>query len=148
MCTGLLSGCLSHPIRQVSSQPNGLLSGDSCLVIEDRMDRVSVLFSNGLVYFGNRQSVEDQQQFTGNNLYECRYCWGRYRYQPPRLTVFRPLTVGYLNLPGSYPVSKLEYQVNNGKFILLSDPTGKIVIQKKRLFINPDRAWLVRRRRN
>jgi|GEM_PF-2860993 len=146
--TGLLSSYSSHFIHQVSAQPNGLLSGDSCLVIEDRLDRVSVLFSNGLVFFGGKRLVENQKQFMDNNLYECRYCWGWYQYQPPGLTVFRPLPSGYLNLPASYPVSKLEYQVDNGRVILASDPPGKIVIQKTRLFINPDLSWLVTRRRN
>ena len=145
---GLLSGCSSHLIHQVRSQPNGLLSGDSCLVIEDRVGRLSVLFSNGLVFFGEKQSVENQKQFMDNNLYECRYCWGWYQYQPPGLNVFRPLPSGYLNLPASYPVSKLEYQVHNGRVVHASDPAGKIVIQKTKLFINPDRSWLVTRRRN
>jgi hypothetical protein len=142
---GLLSACSSSSIHQVTPQPNGLLSGDSCLVIEGRLDGLSVLFSNGLVFFGSQQSIEDQKHFTDNNLYECRYCWGRYQYQTPALTVFQPLPDGYLNLPGSYPVKKLEYRLHNGRISSVSDPTEKMIIQKARLFIKPDRAWLARK---
>ncbi len=146
MFLGLLCGCLSHPIQRISSLPNHLLAGDSCLVIEDPSNGVSVLFSNGMVFFGNIDSLQNQKQFTDNNLYQCRYCWGHYQYQPPGLVIFQPLSVGYLNLPGSYPVRKLEYHVSNGNITSLTNFPGKVAIQKTKLFINPDLAWLAKGR--
>ena len=145
---GLLCGCSIYPIKRIPSQPNHLLAGDSCLVIENRLGELSVLFSNGLVLFCNSDLLQNQKQFMDNNLYECRYCWGRYQYQPPRLVIFQPLSVGYLNLPGSYPIRKLEYQVDNGNVTSLTNFPGKVAIQKTKLLINPDLAWLAKGRAN
>jgi hypothetical protein len=111
---GLLCGCSIHPVQRIPSQPNHLLAGDSCLVTEDPSGSASVLCKHQAGFFGNSNSLQNQKQFMDNKLYECRYCWGRYQYQPPKLVTFQPLPVGYLNLPNSYRFRKLEYQVDNG----------------------------------
>ncbi|QHT70063.1 hypothetical protein GXP67_27165 [Rhodocytophaga rosea] len=136
---------MKHPINRIQSTPNSLLSGDSSLVLEDRMGRLTILFSNGLILFAGRNLIENEKQFTGDNLYQCRYCWGKYQYQNQILTVFKPLPVGYLNLPGSYPIDPLSYKIIDSKIINLSDSSDRIVMQKMKLSINPDHAWLAKK---
>jgi hypothetical protein len=86
--------------------------------------------------------IESPKLFKDNNIYDCLYCWGKYQYQNNILTVFKPLPVGYLNLPGSYPIEQLKYQIIDSKIINLTDSTHQIVLQTTKLFIDPHRAWL------
>ncbi len=143
-----LASCTVHPIVSVQSSAGNLLQGESSLAIESGvLNTTTVLFPNGIAFFSSEQWLEDEALFNGSDPYECRYCWGKYQYDDSVITVFKPLAVGILNLPGSYPIEKKMYKFNDAKSELFDETGKKVLMNKKKPFIDPDKSWLLNKTR-